>query len=293
MIIKTFYALLFLLGSNLYAQGPDWSQFPGAKAILDDMELSVSKGIELEDAIDNNPSIYSNDHVVELIAVATEGTLPLIQCRDILSKARSIIDLIDAKHSDIIYLETMEKLAQEILREKPLKDLIARLHDNYDDFKDVDIKALDITDQNKVIPIIEKAVELFINKKDLTTFDIDTILGLPEDEFNNGVLATADKIIKDPPTRWIYTMISAFNLQVLRDALQVNVLCNDETAKKVSAYIAMSDGYGRVLGNALIDGINGMSFRPESSSITRMIGVDGLSKGIENLKTITTLIERN
>ena len=55
----------------------------------------------------------------------------------------------DLNTLEIIYLETMEKTAQEILGERPLKNLIARLHDNYDDFKDVSIKTLDLSDQRK------------------------------------------------------------------------------------------------------------------------------------------------
>jgi hypothetical protein len=295
-ILVFVFASVCLLGSSLYAGDPDLSEYSGAKAILDDMEKSAADGILPDFAVRNNPGIYSQKNIEQLIAIAGLDDLSLAQCQDYLSKATAITEvlryttMIATTNSSINSLEGSINRAKKMLRERPLKHLIQRLeqHGVYttrvNDF--IIYESVFLSEEENKMPVIEKAL-LFYKDKNLTVQDADVILGTPKNEYKDGLLYVSDEMIRKFPER----PADLVNLNYL---VRLKTIFDDKIMDKALEVIFTStDSNGIALGKMLTNkcasrelGLLGESF------VKKITTKEGYSKGFENLDNVMKFIEK-
>jgi hypothetical protein len=282
------FVSIFLLGSNIYAGGPDWAKFPGAKAILDNMGYSAINGISPEAAIKNNPNIYTVEHTSELLKLLDEPTITLAEAKDYLSKAKAIFPIIlnVNKLEDIDVVWSVKELlnaAEEKLLKLPAKRFLERIGKKYIDciLKDSNMFL------NEMDGVLKKTWDQYLGKNLLIAInnaDIPLILGTPEYEYMDGYLYQATHVPR-----------MGQNHQLGAKLFQLKILCtgSEQDLANMLGTIELTAG-GKTLGETLTVGLSTNDFSldgPNSYSL-KEIKTENLSKGLENLTRITNIIEK-
>ena len=308
-----------LLGSSAYAQvtktgHPDWRKFSGAKKIIDNMDQSVTDGITLQDAVKDNPDIYSTKNALELATVSELETLPIAVSADYLTKLSGIIKIfsvnalppgfeletllaqegvsvsiygksIDSKLLDVVSaLVRARDKAKKELSERPLKCLMTRLG-HYSFVADEDLKNL--ADEN-VMPKIEKALLFFVNQQRFQPFDVTVILGTVQNEFKDGALTVAYKMMEKHPD------LKA-NLEPLAHLLGLKLICDDFATRNIEVLLEKANtlGVSTLSMKAVTDGASEEDFSVNNTELAKIVKPEAVAKGLENFKNITKLIEKN
>jgi hypothetical protein len=286
------FICIFLLGSNIYANGPDWAKFPGAKAILDNMQYSAINGISPEAAIKNNPNIYTVEHTSELLKLLDESTITLAEAKDYLSKAKAIFPIIlNVNELDDIKtawsIQELLNAAEKKLINMPTRRLLERLGKK--DVKEWDLNPSPLRDcfenayRKLLAPkyMFNENLDIRVNEADMAI-----ILGTPEYEYNDGLLYQIYKLAADG-----YDYLAPIQTAI---GLQVKILCtgSEQDIATLLGTIELTAG-GKTLGKTLINKLsaNNFSLDGKKSWETTLLEKLDLSKGLENLERITKLIE--
>jgi len=282
---------VFLLGSNLCAQGPDWTAYPGAKAILDDMALSASKDIELKDAMENNYKLYNNEeNVHELIMLSLLDDLPLAEATNYLAKAKRIMDNFGSEWLFVDLNLRREALeANELLEERPIKHLKERLKSFFIIPEEFDQRPAD----GMMMPVISEALLYFGSKENLGPDDIKTIIGTAKDEYKNGLLHIAyekEQHYDDLPGLWHPYRYDPKAFKASLFSLELRVLCTSTFMAQALGIIELSTAYSKTLGKALTNYVTAKDFNSENIALAKIVKDGDLAKGLENFNKITELM---
>ncbi len=293
---QIFFLLMFslLVNSETFAQTavePDLTAHPGAKAILDDMRTHGFQAIKLEQAvkedIENGTNIYTKENVIDLVQAAGKiKDLPISLARDYVNKAEQIFSLkVFTKQYDDYHVGITKIIMnswKDAVEKKPLVALSNRLENyGYTSLEDYN----NTSDENKIATyIIKSALWRLEETRDFSPYAVMMIVGTPDNEFEDGLLYIAFKMIeKFPDLRNV--------LEGPAKTLQLVLLCDNKASESAYYFLSESDLLFEPA-KAIVRGLSEETFSADNKKLKGIIKEKDISKGLKNFKRITKLLAK-